>query len=93
MASNELQLLPTLLHYCHAEQYVPEGKRKQDDGMDYATITVFSCRDGCRQNAAGCIFEELFLFVEPAPMMDEEMSSGKLSLREYFAQPSDPALS
>ena len=86
----EMQLLPTLLYFCHAEKYVPEGKLQHDDGIDFATVTIYSCRDGCQRRSPGVVLEQLFAFVEPAPTLEEESHScgGKLTLREYFAQPS-----
>jgi hypothetical protein len=91
--ANELQLLPTLLYYCRPEKYVTEEKQKQkDDGIDFATVTLFSCKGGCQQSAAGAVLETLFTFVEPAPTLEEETNScgGKLTLREYFAQGDQP---
>jgi hypothetical protein len=90
----EMQLLPTILYYCHTSKYVPEAKAVlKDDGLDFATVTVYACRAGCQGQAAGTVLETLFTFVEPPPTMEEDTSScgGKLTLREYFAQADVPA--
>ena len=91
----EYQLLPTLLYYCHTDKYVSKDKvRAKDEGLDFATVTVFACRAGCQALAAGTVLETLFTFVEAPPTMEEDNNNcgGKLTLREYFKQGDAPDL-
>lgn len=84
----ELQLLPTLLFFVRSKDYVTAGKRDGDDGLDFATATVYTCAAGCLGKVSGLVAQREFLFVEPAPTMAEEISpDGKPDLRSYFAAP------
>lgn len=89
----ELQVMPTVLYYLQSRNYVPEGKKSGDDGVDFATATVYVCQKGCLGSVEGEVVQEEFLFVEPAPTMGEETGAegAKPSLRQYFTAPQPPA--
>lgn len=81
----ELQVVPTVLYYLRSKNYVPVGKKSGDDGVDFATATVYVCKKGCLGTRKGMVLQEEFLFVEPAPTMGEETGAeGRPSLRQYF---------
>jgi hypothetical protein len=84
----ELQVLSTALYYLTPREYVSGGRLSGDDGVDFATATIYVCAKGCQADPtpSGARIQREFLFVEPAPTLQEEYSAdGRPSLRQYFS--------
>lgn len=87
----ELQVMPTALYFVHSSDFVDRrpavGRTSGDDGVDFATATVYTCAQGCRASLAGVRVKREFVFVEPPPSLasEEEQRAGKMAFREMVS--------
>jgi hypothetical protein len=69
----ELQVMPTAVYLLRCSEHVDRAVHgADDDGMDFGTLSVFSCSAQCGARRAGCFAVRLNVLVEPAAPMREE---------------------
>uniref|UniRef100_A0A0A9WW25 Programmed cell death protein 2 n=1 Tax=Lygus hesperus TaxID=30085 RepID=A0A0A9WW25_LYGHE len=72
---HELQIMPTALYYLHVADYLPVAqtggtiRSANMDGVDFGTVTVYSCAHECARHAKGVFVHQEFVCVEDAPPM------------------------
>lgn len=84
---HELQLMPTVLYYLQASHYIEPGRSSGDEGVDFATATVYVCSQNCaRQHSRGVYLRREFVCVEEAPTIQDDAATGGEDTRKDLRQ-------
>ena len=61
--SFEFQVIPTIVHVIRADKHLKPTAGITDDGLDFGTLTIYSCAGLCKSPS----FREHFFHVQPPP--------------------------
>lgn len=90
----EMQVLSTVLYFLRVHEFARKSTKATDAtdyGVDFGTLTVYTCPKGCANKAGGPVRDE-FVFVEPAPTLEgEQPNDGRASFRELLFAPKSGA--
>ena len=83
----ELQIMPTAVYLLRCFDRVDTAAHPPpDDGMDFGTLTIYSCSAKCDARARGCQLTRLHVLAEPAPSLREDDQAatreGKVTMRD-----------